>query len=401
MGSHFVFPDSDKPVSREESKENEYPYWRRTQHTAEGVIMEDGPQSPSLTMAFTKNDFPLIQLPAHLILQGTSKEQKEMIEKNPDDVLAILPFGTGASHWQRQNPKQYAVDVLNFFKTGMQHPADRDGLDIIAPAAIAQDGATKKARLFEGPWCLFLQGFEAGFRDWLVWQQTFAVNRFLTFSVLPINTAFRSWVLITFEGDAIHNTPEGKKKALKAIKEKIWSDPKCASTIASIAARNGAQGNSGELLVQFTNTLRLEFVPCPSRKADKPDGNPFWQLTGYPFATTKEDHHTWLATIRALKFYVGLRLLTVDKRRVFCDWCKSEMHTGSNCPFPRVEGWRGPTHDEMEGILRQDENNASKDDKDKGDPRSPRTKRASEKGPSQGGWQQAGGRKGKGPRRNM
>lgn len=67
-----------------------------------------------------------------------------------------------------------------------------------------------------------------------------------------------------------------------------------------------------------------------------------YQLLGKPITDDPDFHSAYVASIGNIKpFYVGVNLVTLQKKVVFCNHCKSDTHRGYQCPLPNTPGWRG------------------------------------------------------------
>lgn len=296
----------------------------------------DEPHSPNVSITFTKAVFPRIVLPYSKLIANLDKHIVDLIDANPDDYLAIVPFGAGNSYYT-EHPRANN-DILTFIKSlGI----GENPVNLSLAKASPRNKANSK-RDFEKPWSMILSGASSEMRSYLLWQQTFAAHPELTFSVLPFDKSLQSWVIMNISGDAVVNTPQAKALALGAIKHTLWHDSKFRSLADRCLAAQKVVGSTSARAHQATTSFDLTFIESHDSSGNEA---PIWQLTGKPITDDPTAHQLFINLIRQQKYYVGLHLLLIDKRMVECVWCKSNTHPGHACPLPKVEDWLGPKPD--------------------------------------------------------
>ncbi|KAF9492427.1 hypothetical protein BDN71DRAFT_1433211 [Pleurotus eryngii] len=86
------------------------------------------------------------------------------------------------------------------------------------------------------------------------------------------------------------------------------------------------------------------------RADDKGRDDPVWQLHGRPAANDEKKYREWLRAVCQIKFFLDETTeLDSERNPVGCVGCKSETHTNSSCPVPKVQDWLGPnvTNDQL------------------------------------------------------
>lgn len=296
----------------------------------------DEPHTPSVSATFTRSVFPRIVTPYSKLVANLDQHIVDRINADPDNYLAIVPFGAGNSYYH-EHPRAN-VDILAFIKSlGI----GESSTDLSIAKASARNKPNSK-RDFEKPWTMILSGASKELKSYLLWHQTFAVHPELTFNVLPFDKTIQSWVIMNITGDAVANTPEAKALALGAIKHCLWHNSSFRSLADRCLAAQKFAGSTSARAHRATTTFDLTFIDSHDSSGNEA---PIWQLTGKPVTDDPNTHRQFIDLIRRQKYYVGLHLLLIDKRIVECVWCKSNTHPGHACPFPKVEDWLGPIPD--------------------------------------------------------
>lgn len=196
-------------------------------------------------------------------------------------------------------------------------------------------------RDFEPPWVFILSGFSPELRDFLLGVGVFAfvageTNH--TFTVLKVQENVRSWHVAYLTGDGVTSNPQMMEEGLTAIKAKLKDNDKVRTSVQECYAGrvNPNLTTTNDKVLDALSTLSITFTTNNSAK--------FWHLTAKPITDDHTKHERWEQALRDTKNYVLRKIFAVDISWGFerCDFCKNESHPESACPFPRVQGWKGP-----------------------------------------------------------
>ncbi|KAG6895685.1 hypothetical protein C0992_013296 [Termitomyces sp. T32_za158] len=255
------------------------------------------------------------------------------VEDNPDEFLAVLPFGAGSKLYA-DNPS-INISILNFLTSlGIQeNPSDLQ-------LAKARWRAKPKGKSdFQTPWTLLLSSFSEDLKTFLLWQQTFTVDQVVTFNVVPFDKSLRSWVIMNVSGDAVRSGDEAKCLALGSIKAALWFNTRFRAVANAALAESKVPSSTDERTLRATESFDLKYIESNDARGDPA---PIWQLTGKPLSTNQDLHRAVVEAVRAPKYWLKSHLMEVGKRLVECVWCKADTHPAHACPFPLTLDWAGP-----------------------------------------------------------
>ncbi|KAJ7866820.1 hypothetical protein B0H14DRAFT_3592317 [Mycena olivaceomarginata] len=292
---------------------DENPHSKLTRADPAPAVLPDGDR---LKIPFTNAIFPRISIPFSIL---TSNMPDDIVADlgNGKGELAIVPYGAGLKFYQENATAN--KDVEKFLHSLV---FDTTGIDVALPMAKSTGG--KNDREFGGPWPMILTGASAALTEFLLWNQTFAINTKLTFLAHPFDRTIVSWHMMTISGDAVRDTPTAKAKVLGAIKGRVWNDEGLANFADRTLGAAGVPGSKRQRVVEATKS----FDP---------------RLVGKPISDDPKTQRTWVDLIRKLRggYRVGYHALQIDKQWIDCTGCKSQMHPAHGCPLPKVEGWLG------------------------------------------------------------
>ncbi|KAF8059883.1 hypothetical protein FPV67DRAFT_1674377 [Lyophyllum atratum] len=246
---------------------------------------------------FTRSVFPRVVIPYKLLVANLDVHIVKKIEESPPDtylaVSSLSSLGIGA------NPE-------------------------LTIARAVPRGKIDQKRDFERPWAMVLEGASDELKEFLIWQQTFAVSRDLAFSVVPFDKDLKSWVIMNISGDVVQPGEAAMHKALGGIKKVLWHDLRFRAIADKFCA---------------TKPFNLTYI-----ESDNAQGThaPIWQLTGRPLSSNPDVQEAFLNNVRNHRYWVGIHMLVIDQRLVNCVWCKSDTHPAHACPFPKVNDWLSP-----------------------------------------------------------
>ncbi|KAF8067088.1 hypothetical protein FPV67DRAFT_1228003 [Lyophyllum atratum] len=322
----FVYPDAFSMIGLPADQEHN-PY----SHTSQRGEMAHAPVDNATP--FTRSVFPRIVIPYKLLVANLDLHIVQKIEESPSDTyLAVVPHGAGNKYY-RDHPNAN-TEILTFLNTlGIGSNSE------LSIAKAVPRGKIDQKRDFERPWAMVLEGASTELREFLTWQQTFAVSRTLAFSVIPFDKDLKPWVIMNISGDAVQPGTAPMIKALGEIKKVLWHDPRFRAIADKCLAALNIAGSCSERVVKATTSFNLTYI-----ESDNAQGvhAPIWQLTGRPLSSIHDVQESFLNIIRNHRYWVGLHMLVIDNRIVNCVWCKSDTHPAHACPFPKVDDWLGP-----------------------------------------------------------
>lgn len=305
----------------------------------------DQPHFPAVNATtFTQVPVPRLVIPFKRLTANLDQGLVDMVTKDPESFLAVVPFGAGPKLF-KASPTLPAKIAL-FLET---LAIGTNNLDV-SKAVWKNRPSGKKD--FETPWTLILAGASQELREFLIWQQTFAVSPEITFSVVPFNMELRSWVITNISGGAVKPGEDAKQLALGSLKKALWNSQRFRAICNKILADSGIAGGPRERAYRTTMSFDLAFI-----ESHDAQGNPapLWQLSAMPLTSDYDLHASLKLEICRTKVMVGLHYLEMEKRLVECAWCKSDAHPAYACPQPKVEDWLGPRPDNAERFKQRTE----------------------------------------------
>ncbi|KAG6894619.1 hypothetical protein C0992_005383, partial [Termitomyces sp. T32_za158] len=324
----FVFPDpfTEEPIGGDENP--------ASQMTQGG----DQPHIPAVnSTTFTQSPVPRAVIPYKRLIANLDQGLVDMVERAPEEHLAIIPFGAGSKLYKNQ-PMLSAHIAL--FLEALAIGAN----EIEVSKAVWRNKPSNK-KDYETPWTLILAGASQELKDFLVWQQTFAVSKELTFTVVPFDMNLRSWVITNISGGAVKEGEGPKRIALGTLKKALWENQRFRVIANKILADQGVPGSARQRAHRATTTFDLTYIASQDVNGNSA---PVWQLTGKPLTTDDELHAVFKLEVCRTRVMVGLHYLDMEKRLVECAWCKADSHPAHACPLPKVDDWMGPCPDNAE-----------------------------------------------------
>lgn len=128
---------------------------------------------------FTQAVYPKLMIPFERLVANLDKALLKQVEECLGNFLAVLPFSAGSKLYV--NSPSINIHILNFLiMLGIQD----------TPASLQLAKARWRAKLrgksdFQTPWSLILSGLSRDLKLYLLWQQTFAVDK--NVSVIPFD----------------------------------------------------------------------------------------------------------------------------------------------------------------------------------------------------------------------
>ncbi|KAF4598928.1 hypothetical protein AB1N83_012685 [Pleurotus pulmonarius] len=330
------------------------------QPNQDATMVVDQPENPHLqtTMAeplttipprpgkgYTGGPFPRTVIDSEDLFKSIRPEILQNLLEDPKDFLFLLPYGAGKRlHTEFPN---LGDDILEYIKE-FRAP-NCEGLAVVRAASDTFIRG-KKPRMyknnFEAPWLFILSGFSPELRDFLLGVGVFdfvAGEANHAFTVLRIQQNVRSWHVAYLKGDGVTADQQMMQEGLTAIRTKLRDNDKVRTAVQECYAGRTDHNlvTTDDKVQDALSTLSITFTT---------DGNTkFWHLTAKPITDDPDKHHNWGEAIRDTKSYVLRKIFAVDVAWGFdrCDFCKNESHPESACPFPKVQGWKGPKPSEV------------------------------------------------------
>jgi hypothetical protein len=211
--------------------------------------------------------------------------------------------------------------------------------EVVVDKPIPTRPHTSGRKDYSTPWALIASNVSPELSEFLLWQQTFAVNRNIAFHALPFDRDTKSWKILTISGDAVKNSPKARDDALACIKKTVWNSLAFRQITHNIYCSLGEPDTQDKCVVTATESWDLHYIECGNGYGTE---DPAFILTGKPITSDQMLHQGFLAAIQAQDYMRGLTPLIINKKAISCIWCKSEMHPGFACTLLRSEGWQGP-----------------------------------------------------------
>ncbi|KAJ3804679.1 hypothetical protein F5876DRAFT_2200, partial [Lentinula aff. lateritia] len=314
---------------RNPTHEDEYPYGKLTKRNYDQLE-----QKPAgFGIAFTNRSYPRPFIPTALLLKNMKQFQRDLVAKDRDNVLALVPYGAGP-RWETKFKGRALVAIRDWL---LQVDFQNKGrVKVSEPEA----QSNKDRRDFGGPWAIILYDISAAFRLWLLDLGVVPLSEpGATFMVHSLEESKMSWILLNFTGPAVEEDGEDIIEALTEIKAKIFKDQGVQRVVQELAKAkesdtayaNLAKKSPTEILATITSSLRLAYIPCNDQRGDP---NPRYQLRGKPVSPNKDLQRKWVTALRAIEYNVRFKRLRPDKVDFGCVWCKGEDHPGHACPYP-------------------------------------------------------------------
>jgi hypothetical protein len=244
----YTFPDPEDMTGLPTAAD-ENPHSKFTRADPTPAELPDGDR---LKIPFTNTVFSRISIP-FFILTGNMPDDIVADLGQGKGKLATVPYGTGLKFYQENGTAN--KDVEKFVHSLV---FDTTGIDVALPMAKSMGG--KNDREFGGPWPMILTGVSAPLTEFLLWNQTFAVNTKLTFLAHPFNHTLLSWHMMTISGDAVCDTLAAKAKVLGAIKGRVWNDKGLTNFADRTLGAAGVPGLTCQRVVEATKSFDLVYV---------------------------------------------------------------------------------------------------------------------------------------------
>ncbi|KAH9916363.1 uncharacterized protein B0H18DRAFT_1124276 [Fomitopsis serialis] len=260
---------------------DEDPHRKRTRD------VEPSTATPTTRVAYTDAVYDRLYIPLDKLIANVCDEQAKVIKEAPDEFLAVLLYGGGASLFREQ--PRINRDVLSFMKTlRFEDEAPDADMDDETLAAIIETGTPEQVEAalraqddknpdtkglkvvmpikngpgnardrYSKPWAMFLTGGSPRLREFLLYQQTFAISEKLAFSVTKIEATPPSWVICNFAGDCVDQ--DNEDAILKRIKTTLWSHDDFRKHVDRILTKAGAPGTVNDHVVHATDTFTITF----------------------------------------------------------------------------------------------------------------------------------------------
>ncbi|KAF8228995.1 hypothetical protein L208DRAFT_1288755 [Tricholoma matsutake] len=323
-------PDKDDPAATN-------PHLQTNQHREEPTT----PQASSLP--FTSTIFPRTVIPYHAITGNINSKTTTAIESNPDAFLAIIPY-SGGKQLLEENPT-ITKDIEHFIRSlGYQNS---ETTRVTAPRA-----KYPPTDDFGKPHTLLLTNAPRELITYLLYQQTFAFKtskeggqKKIAFHALPFDKSMQSWIITNISGSYVANNHYARMNALATIKTVLSHDPDFRNTVDRCYAQISSPLDLDGRVEDALSSFHLTTITLSQQGADDRE---VWQLMARLISSNNNNHNKWTQSIRNA-FYLVDHIFPLNTFRIIrqCDFCKNETHPQYMCPFPLVEGWKGPIPDKV------------------------------------------------------
>ncbi|KAI0737437.1 hypothetical protein C8Q80DRAFT_1295507 [Daedaleopsis nitida] len=357
------------------------PHFRLTNERADVETPMPGHDS------FTPGPLPHIHISDWRHVGNVKDEQREMVERRCDTMLALVPHGGGRlmNTEGEMLAKMYGEYLSSFRFEG--YGGDGIGVKVFPPDP-KKAGGPGSQNPFAQPWS-FLVDVSEDFCDilqrFLINQEHFGVDPARSFSIHPLQTTEpESWKLVTLISSYIdppgssHNDVLMQRAAvMETVKGRLGRDPTFRDLVGKLAANNiGHTGSREQMLATVLSSYHLELATIDTKEGPKKA----FVLLGRPITSGREELARMRETIvnatcgtSGDHFYVGAhKVRVVDESKpgaptIDCKLCKSDMHRTVDCPLPNARGWKGITPTDL--FKQQDEGTSSKASRALDDPR--------------------------------
>ncbi|KAF9491973.1 hypothetical protein BDN71DRAFT_1509877 [Pleurotus eryngii] len=292
---------------------------------------------PATAILYMVVDMPKMVDKHSTLLGNVRGEVKAMLDERRDSSILILLLRAG-NRFVKDNP-HYAEKVLAFVRS--LEFAGGQAMTLAPPAHQFEPPA--KAR-FALPFVYIAGNIAPDLRNFLLHRQTFSFRihgKEMAFqAVEPLKKTPNSWVITNFVGGCVSSDTREMKKALGAIISNLFDDEAFTREVNKALTARGIGKSVLERKIIMLSSFSLAFI---HRFTDDMEYTPVWQLAGRPLYNNMKDHHQWLKKMRHTAFDIGdMKYLTSTTEILGCVWCKAETHSSEDCPFPRLEDWKGP-----------------------------------------------------------
>jgi hypothetical protein len=150
------------------------------QETQNDPVPDHLPDLDNIRIPFTFAIFPRIVVPFNILTQNMVMAQVDPIKAELKKYITLLPHGAGKQYYDH-NP--HANKMAQEFIESLEMPTiSVENIDVALPIV-----HHKPKCEFDGPWPMILTGASPELAAFLLWHQTFSVNRRLTFHTIPFD----------------------------------------------------------------------------------------------------------------------------------------------------------------------------------------------------------------------
>ncbi|KAF9018686.1 hypothetical protein BDZ89DRAFT_1073624 [Hymenopellis radicata] len=270
-------------------------------------------------------------------------------EMTPDGCsMAVTQAAYPKIYWYADNPRadlalKEFLNAIDFAKKGSPRPFLP--FETKEPKK-GRDGETRAKRsAFEKPWPIVIEGIAEEFREYLLWQQTFATQSRIVWNFVPFDPESLPWIIGSYQGNIVSDDKDDIAEALACLKLEVWKSTAIQNLVKRIRQSQGKTGHPIDSVVEMTKSWRLVYIETKNLENDK---GAVWSLMGLPITAELSEHRELAAHIRNLRVRVRYQMLLNVDKTIGCDWCKNHDHPSHSCPFPEIDpAWFGPTTAEL------------------------------------------------------
>ncbi|KAH8085438.1 hypothetical protein BXZ70DRAFT_910407 [Cristinia sonorae] len=327
--ANFKWPDPNEPPTEAETN----PHNQKSRRHGTPIVTPSNART-----TFSDTTYPRI----------TRNVRESKRTARPSQLYRLEPGPDGS----KKHPNAH-VQLAEFFRSLQveEETATETQIMVYPPEArIDRSGKpfTATKQIYAKPWSLVLTGASPNLRKSLVWNQIFALNEDMVFSVVEFDDSMRSWVIANIAADPAFGfiRPGREKELLAEVKQKLWPDNWFRQFVDATLGKEGIHGTACDKVVAVTRTLTIEYIRVLKDEDSPTKEYAVAQLWGKPITQDMDDHMVWISQVRRIiKTCRFNALARFEVIRVFkaCDACKAETHPLDTCPFLRLQHWYGPS----------------------------------------------------------
>ncbi|KAF8891530.1 hypothetical protein CPB85DRAFT_1441015 [Mucidula mucida] len=267
------------------TEQDKFPYDKLT--FQEGNKPEMTPNGCS--MPYTLAAYPKIYVPWNHLTAAFADPLRQAIMASPESFVAVIPLGAGPK-WYADNPRadlmlKEFLNAIEFKKKGS--PRSFLPFETKEPKKGKDGEIWLKRSAFEKPWPVVIEGIAEEFRDYLLWQQTFATQSRIMWNFVPFDPKSLPWIIGSYQGNIISNDKDNIAEALACLKLEVWKSTAIQNLVKRIRQFQGKTGHPIDSVVEMTKSWRLVYIKTKNLDNDK---GAVWSLMGLPITSDISKH---------------------------------------------------------------------------------------------------------------
>ncbi|KAF9491974.1 hypothetical protein BDN71DRAFT_1509878 [Pleurotus eryngii] len=295
-------------------------------------------------ITYTQGYFPQVMKSLDSLLSGINDETAEAIKNQPDNFIALLVYG--GDKIKEENPN-LMKDIQSFLQGLAIEGAEK--LRVIDPSK--KDESNRGT--FAKPHILLLQYGSNKLWAFILWFQTFMFQiegRKTAFSAIRFDIDVHSWFITDIMGQFVEDDPHMMSMALEAIKQTLYMNTKFRNHVDGCLAKIEKPRPINDRVRDALSTFELWSMNIMNKAKQE---QVVWQLFAKPIAGDGLEYTEWLYIIKGQHYFIDtaleIKLAKIKSAKPYdsCAFCKCKTHTSEDCPYPKVEDWKGPIQKEV------------------------------------------------------